>query len=97
MPPATAGSPCVGRERELGLLHEALAAARRREGGVVLVAGAPGIGKTHLAAELAAVAERDGVMVLWGRCSESEGVPPFWPWLQVLSRLREQKARGRLA
>src|SRR5262249_24450362 len=25
-----------------------------------------------------------GVAVRWGRCQETEGAPPYWPWLQVL-------------
>ena len=33
-------------------------------------------------AELAA-----GITVSWGACRESEGVPPLWPWMQVLRHL----------
>ena len=55
-------------------------------GRVVLLAGEPGIGKTRLAEEAVLRADRGGVEVAWGRCSE-EGAPSFWPWVQVLRGL----------
>jgi predicted ATPase len=69
----------------LSALSERLAAAGRGVGTVVLLAGEPGIGKTRTAEEFAAVAEEHGAAVLWGRCLEGEGAPPFWPWIQILS------------
>jgi eukaryotic-like serine/threonine-protein kinase len=77
-------TPFVGREAELGVLTDDLDAALAGRGGVVLVAGEPGIGKTRLAEELAAQASGRGVLVLWGRCWEGEGAPAFWPWVQVV-------------
>jgi DNA-binding CsgD family transcriptional regulator len=57
----------------------------------VLVTGEPGIGKTALAIRLAREAEALGVPVRWGRGSEGEGAPAFWPWIQVV---REQLLRS---
>src|SRR3712207_2226802 len=54
------------------------------DGRLVMLVGEPGIGKTRLAQELAAEAERQGCLVLWGRCWESEGAPAFWPWIQII-------------
>jgi hypothetical protein len=34
--------------------------------------------------ELAASADDHAMQVLWGRCYEGEGAPPFWPWIQIL-------------
>jgi DNA-binding CsgD family transcriptional regulator/tetratricopeptide (TPR) repeat protein len=76
--------PFVGREAELAALTAELDAALAGSGGVVLVAGEPGIGKTRLAAELAAQASARGGLVLWGRCWEGEGAPAFWPWVQIV-------------
>jgi tetratricopeptide (TPR) repeat protein len=77
-------TPFVGREAELAALTADLDATVAGRGGVVLVAGEPGIGKTRLAEELAAAATARGVLVLWGRCWEGEGAPAFWPWVQVV-------------
>jgi DNA-binding CsgD family transcriptional regulator len=76
--------PFVGREAELAALTADLDAALGGRGGVALVAGEPGIGKTRLAEELAAQATARGALVLWGRCWEGEGAPAYWPWLQVV-------------
>ena len=51
---------------------------------VVLLAGEPGIGKTRLAEELAALARDQGAAVLWGRCYEGEWAPPYGPWVAAL-------------
>ena len=77
-------TPFVGRAGELAALTADLDAAIGGRGGVVLVAGEPGIGKTRLAEELAARATGRGAVVLWGRCWEGAGAPSFWPWVQVV-------------
>ena len=77
-------TPFVGRAGELATLTADLDAAVGGRGGVVLVAGEPGIGKTRLAEELAVRATARGVVVLWGRCWEGAGAPSFWPWVQVV-------------
>jgi DNA-binding CsgD family transcriptional regulator len=69
---------------ELAALTADLDAAVGGHGGVVLVVGEPGIGKTRLAEELAARAIGRGAVVLWGRCWEGAGAPSFWPWVQVV-------------
>ena len=55
---------------------------RRR---TVLVAGEAGIGKTRLATELATLAERDGAVVLAGRCDQHLGVP-YLPLREAVGR-----------
>ncbi|MBE3010077.1 AAA family ATPase [Microbispora sp. NEAU-D428] len=91
-PPPSAA--LVARENELVRLGERLGAVRRGRGGVLLVTGEAGIGKTRLAQLAAEEAEARGVAVVWGRCVEAEAAPPFWPWLQAL---RELGDRGRAA
>ena len=74
----------VGRARELDVFSVAfnrmLAGARQ----LLLIGGEPGIGKTRCAEAMAEVAEDQGALVLWGRCREEIGAPPYWPWTQVL-------------
>jgi DNA-binding CsgD family transcriptional regulator len=81
----------VGRSAELRELRAALTEALGGSCRVVLVSGEPGIGKTALATRLAGEAESLGVPVRWGRGSESEGAPAFWPWIQIV---REQLLRS---
>jgi DNA-binding CsgD family transcriptional regulator len=74
----------VGRAHELAMFREAfdrMLAGRRQ---LVLISGEPGIGKTRCAEALAEVAEDQGALVLWGRCREEAGAPPYWPWVQIL-------------
>ena len=74
----------VGRERELAALLGALDDALSGRGRLVVVGGEPGIGKSRLAEELASRAADSGAEVLWGRCWEAGGAPPYWPWVQAL-------------
>jgi DNA-binding SARP family transcriptional activator len=84
---ANPGWPLVGRRAELAELERALDRSWGGRGGVVLVAGEPGVGKTRLATELVQRARVRGVPAAWGRCYEGEGAPAFWPWTQVLRML----------
>ena len=78
------GVPLVGRSRELEALTGGLQEAIAGHGGVCLVAGEPGIGKSRLAEELTGQARERGVRVLVGRCWEAGGAPAYWPWVQAL-------------
>jgi WD40 repeat protein/DNA-binding SARP family transcriptional activator len=62
-PELDTGTPLAGREAELDWLHEHWRAAHGGNGRLVLVAGEPGMGKTRLAAELAAELQRDRARV----------------------------------
>src|SRR5262245_49064090 len=79
-----AHAPFVGRAREFAELDGALEALRDGRGGLYLLSGEPGIGKTRLAERVADAAAERGTLVLWGRCWESGGAPAYWPWVQVL-------------
>jgi DNA-binding CsgD family transcriptional regulator len=81
----------VGRQREMAELKGALEEALSGQGRLVMLVGEPGIGKTRTAQELTAHAEAKGARVLWGRCPEYQGAPPYWPWIQAIrSYVREQ-------
>jgi DNA-binding winged helix-turn-helix (wHTH) protein len=80
----------VGREAELERLRGLWAEAVAGRGGLAIVAGPPGIGKTRLAEAFAAEVADAGGRVLVGRGREGEGVPAFWIFAQVLRRLVEE-------
>ena len=86
-----AGGVFVGRNREMGELKACLEDALSGRGRLVTLVGEPGIGKTRTAQELATYAGLRGAQVLWGRCYEEQGVPPYWPWVQAIrSYVRER-------
>ena len=86
-----AGGVFVGRQREMGDLKACLEDALSGNGRLVTLVGEPGIGKTRTAQELATYAGLRGAQVLWGRCYEEQGVPPYWPWVQAIrSYVRER-------
>src|SRR5437764_12477705 len=74
----------VGRSRELGLGREALEALRSGRGGVLVVSGDAGIGKTRLLNELRELAEREGSSWLEGRCVSYGESLPYWPFRDLL-------------
>jgi DNA-binding CsgD family transcriptional regulator/tetratricopeptide (TPR) repeat protein len=85
---AHASGVFVGRARELRELERALAAARAGSGGIVLVAGEAGIGKTRLAAEAASRARGAGFEVLVGRSIDLVGTElPYQPFAEALRPL----------
>jgi len=70
--------PLVGREEELEALAGVLNAMGGDQGGsVVQIAGEPGIGKSRMLRELAAMARARGHVVLAGRAAEFEGEVAF--------------------
>ncbi len=74
----------VGRHNEMDDLKAALEASLGGRGRMVMLVGEPGIGKTRTAQELTTYAGLRGAQVLWGRCHENRGAPPYWPWIQVI-------------
>ncbi len=78
--------PLVGRIRELQELCDAYADARSRRGGVHLILGDPGVGKTRLASALAEHAGADGATVVWTR-GWGRAAPAYWPWVEVVRGL----------
>jgi class 3 adenylate cyclase len=74
----------VGRTRELAEMRAALDDALAGRGGLLLLSGEPGIGKTSLADIIATDAAARGALVAWGRCWEGGGAPAYWPWIAVI-------------
>jgi tetratricopeptide (TPR) repeat protein len=76
--------PLLGRARELADLRGALQESAAGRGGLALLSGEPGIGKTRLAGALADLASVEGHRVAWARGWDGGGAPAFWPWVQVV-------------
>jgi class 3 adenylate cyclase/tetratricopeptide (TPR) repeat protein len=87
----TAETPFVGRAEVLERLETALEDALAGLGRIVLLTGEPGIGKTRTATEFAASAHARGVSVYSSWCYEGEGAPPYWPWVQLLRAVTEER------
>ena len=77
-------SSLVGRDSEMDILKSMLENALAGQGALAMVTGEAGIGKTRILEELSNYARLRNVQVLWGRCYEEEGIPPYWPWIQVI-------------
>ena len=74
----------VGRCGVVAMLEASLRDALGGRGGMVLLEGEPGIGKTRTLLELSRRAAALGAETWFGRCIEDEGAPAFWPWTQIL-------------
>jgi tetratricopeptide (TPR) repeat protein len=79
--------PFIGRTAEIARVYEAVKRACGGDGELVLLSGEPGIGKTRLADHATEMASKRGARVLWGRCWEAGGAPPYWPWIGVFREL----------
>ena len=71
----------IGRDDPAGLLRAEVARAADSHGGLVLVTGEAGIGKTTLVGQAADEARRRGALVLGGACWDSDNAPGYWPWV----------------
>ena len=67
---------------------QGLAALADGRGGLYLLSGEPGIGKTRLADEVARQAEAQGLAVAWGAAWDGGAAPAYWPWIEVVRSLR---------
>lgn len=79
----------VGREGELGWLHDRLGRALEGQRQLVWISGEPGIGKTAIAELFVSLAaSRQPIWVARGQCVEQHGLgEPYMPVLEALGRL----------
>lgn len=99
-------SPLVGRARELAVGREAVRDVLAGTGGVLVILGEPGIGKSRLLAELRRgleATDTGGRKATWleGRCVSYGESMPYWPFRDLLrswlgSSLDEPELRTRV-
>jgi DNA-binding SARP family transcriptional activator len=85
-PPSTS-IPLAGRQRELSLLEDVVAAAAGGAKRFVLIAGEAGVGKTALAQASMECARDRGFATAIGRCPEGSATVPLWPWARIFREL----------
>jgi class 3 adenylate cyclase len=83
-PAVAARTPYVGRSEELAVLHQAVERAIAGTGGVALIGGEAGLGKTRLVDEIASTAKARGMFVVRGQCYDMEGAPPYAPFVEAI-------------
>ncbi len=84
IPGAQCGLPLlVGRAQELALIEQHLSGIGPE---VLVFAGEPGIGKSHLLREAALRGQEQGWRVLQGGCHRRSGQGPYAPFLGLLER-----------
>ena len=77
----------AGREAESSSLYRILQLARRGKGRVAMIGGAPGVGKSRIAAELCAKASQSGVLVFAGNCYDRDDSVPFVSFVEILEAI----------
>lgn len=74
----------IGRASQLETIDQVLAQVRQGRGGVLLIAGEAGWGKSRLTAEIGVRAEKQGWSVVRGHCFENERGLPYAPVIDLL-------------
>jgi tetratricopeptide (TPR) repeat protein/class 3 adenylate cyclase/tRNA A-37 threonylcarbamoyl transferase component Bud32 len=80
-------TPYAGRTRELNALRDQLQGAIEGVGGLAVVIGEPGLGKTRLLHELRRSVEDERSLLVMGRCDAYGGTTPYMPFVQALREL----------
>lgn len=100
--PARLPSALINRAAEIKTADAALRALTIGNGGMLIVEGEPGIGKSRLAAEIVRRAETAEVRTLRGAGAEVEATTPYNAWRAIFEHLlglegvRDRKLRGQV-
>ena len=70
--------PIRGRAGELKVIGASVTALMQGRGGVLVIEGPPGIGKSRLLTEVMALADKAGVRALFGEAFEYQQTVPFF-------------------
>lgn len=80
----TERTPFFGREAERASLRRLLELALGGQGGVAMIGGPAGVGKTRIAAEIGVEASRKGALTLVGGCHDRDDSVPFIAFVEIL-------------
>ncbi|MEU6580243.1 BTAD domain-containing putative transcriptional regulator [Nocardia sp. NPDC046763] len=80
----------VGRAVELEALTDSVTRAHAGSGGLIVVTGESGIGKTAVADAVSGRAGEAGLTVAWAAHPTGIRVPQLWIWIQILRRLGDE-------
>jgi DNA-binding winged helix-turn-helix (wHTH) protein/tetratricopeptide (TPR) repeat protein len=94
-PPEAAAprDPLIGRDAVMARLFRSVPAGATK-GGMALLVGDAGVGKTRCALELADRARENGWTVRVARCLEEDVAPPLWPWIELLRQAPATESPG---
>ena len=81
--PSTICPTLIGREKQLTTLQQRIGHAKEGEGGLSLISGEAGIGKSRLVAEAKAYAITQGFLLLQGNCFLTDLTCPYAPLLDL--------------
>ena len=73
-----AAPPIRGRTDELKVIGTLVTAVAQGHGGVLIIEGPPGIGKSRLLTEVMALADKSNVRTLFGEAFEHQRTAPFF-------------------
>src|SRR4051812_43988754 len=76
----------IGRDRELELVDDVLADLRSGQGGVLLITGEAGIGKSRLLSTTLKRAGAARARILHARCLSYGAGVPYWPYVDLVRR-----------
>jgi DNA-binding SARP family transcriptional activator len=88
-PPAQAGDHFLGRELASVTLDQMTRAAAQGQGGLLVVDGPAGMGKSAVLDELERRATESGALVLRSGGVAEGAMPALWPWVAVLRQLSD--------
>ena len=82
----------VGREPERRIIREAIDRALGGRGGLIMLGGGSGVGKTRLAMEVSEYASRVGFRCCIGHCYERDEPFPYLPFVEIIESNLAQAA-----
>lgn len=89
------GSELHGRSTEVRRLNDALTASATGRGGVVVVRGESGMGKTAIARHVTELAVQAGLATVWAGHAAEQRRPPSWAWAHAVRGLAGQLPAGK--